>query len=36
MSTDENKNSGNNTNTAQDINPVIRKTVSSLTAGTLQ
>ena len=25
MSTDENKNSGNNTNTAQDINPVIRK-----------
>ena len=26
MSTDENKNSGNNTNTAQDINPVIRKT----------
>ena len=25
MSTDENKNSGNNTDTAQDINPVIRK-----------
>lgn len=25
MSTDKNKNSGNNTNTAQDINPVIRK-----------
>lgn len=25
MSTDENKNSGNNTNTAQDIDPVIRK-----------
>lgn len=25
MSTDENKNNGNNTNTAQDINPVIRK-----------
>lgn len=25
MSTDENKNSGNNTNTVQDINPVIRK-----------
>lgn len=25
MSTDENKNSGNNTNTEQDINPVIRK-----------